>query len=104
MGNLSDRQTRYLLAAFDAAPKAGDSFDYKAVGRAAGFSESEAKDLLLVLGKVGLIGPLRYGDTQLLTPEGREFARWIRESTRTISLSESEGNVLLAIAEATERG
>lgn len=102
MGDLSERQTRYLLAAFDAAPNAGDSFDYRAVGKAAGFPEAEAKDLLVVLGNAKLVA-LRYGNTQTLTPEGRELSRWIRDNSVRVSLSEQEQVFLLTVADAEAR-
>lgn len=70
----TDRQLRYLRAAFKTAPNATDIFPFREVGLRAGFAEQETDDLVRTLSRMGLLRV--YGHLRaVLTSPARDMLR-----------------------------
>src|SRR6266550_4684746 len=74
---LSDRQKRYLLAAF--RTNNGGTFDTIVAGKGAGFSDEESNDLSSSLYHDGIIEEITYGNSAWFSAQGREAARELIE-------------------------
>jgi hypothetical protein len=76
---LTSRQRRFILAAFEASLKGKRSFSPRAVGATVGMDEDESNDMLGALGRRGVF-LLTFGDEQEFTDAGRELARELLDS------------------------
>lgn len=105
---ITERQQRFLLAAFAAAPEpfVGSEravFNYRAVGASIGFSDVESDDIADVLSALGYLQNWQQPDVGILTAKGRERARELKaESPPSVSISGSEAGFLIAAAEIAD--
>lgn len=75
MGQLTDRQQRFLIAGYDLTNGDGKTFEIKDIAARLAVDEREAGDLGFALDKLGFVS-MYVSPVAHLTPQGRE---WVRE-------------------------